>query len=138
MAQQYHVYIVKSHLSIPDPDLPSPRYHTAIFVETETNGDGYAHHVTGDITSVGGMRYEKKFEARPELSDTFYSQDLLGLTDASTYPNSWDDLLRQVPSPPRQKAFNPKTMRTEPFKTESPLTFYEPGEVRQPLAKCTE
>ncbi|KKZ62345.1 hypothetical protein EMCG_03263 [[Emmonsia] crescens] len=138
MAKQCRVYTVKFTLSMQDPDMPSPRYHTTIFVETEANGNGYVHHVTGDITSIGGMYYEKKYRERPELSRTFYSRDLLGVTDASAYQNSWENVLRQVPPPPRQKSFNPKTMRTEPFKTENPLTFYEYGEVRQPLVKCTE
>lgn len=138
MAQQYRVYSLKSTLSMLDPDLPQPRYHTAIFVETEANGSGYVHHVTGDITSFGGMSYEEQFSDLPEHSDTFHSKDLLGITDASTYPSLWDDLLQQFPPPPRQKAFNLKTMRTEPFKTENPLIFYEPGESRRPLVKCTE
>lgn len=59
MAQQYRVYTVRFSLSMPDPDMPTPRYHTAIFVETGEDGSGYLHHVTGDITSMGGMRYEK-------------------------------------------------------------------------------
>jgi hypothetical protein len=29
-------------------------------------------------------------------------------------------------------------MRTEPFKALNPLTFYEQGEARRPLIKCTE
>lgn len=138
MAQQYRVYIVKSILTMLDLDLPQPRYHTAIFIETEANGSGYVHYVTGDITSVGGMSYEKQFSGLPEQSDTFHAKDLLGVTDASTYPSLWDDLLQQIPPPPRQKAFNLKTMRTEPFKAENPLIFYEPGKSRRSLVKCTE
>lgn len=138
MAQQYRVYVVKSTISMPDPDMPPPRYHTAIFVESESNGGGYLHHVTGDLTSIGGMRYEKTLSGRPEHADAFYAKDLLGVTDASTYPSSWDTMLRQVPPPRQQKAFNPKTMRTEPFKNVEPLTFYKSDEPRQPLVKCTE
>ncbi|KAL2005974.1 hypothetical protein VTN00DRAFT_9628 [Thermoascus crustaceus] len=138
MAQQYCVFVVKFKLSIPDPDMPTPRYHTTIFVETQEDGSGYLHHVTGDITSSGGMRYEKKFRDQPEESATFYSKTELGVTDASTYPNSFDEVLRKVPPPSQQKAFNVKTMRTEPFKTKNPLTFYEPNEPRRPLIKCTE
>jgi hypothetical protein len=56
----------------------------------------------------------------------------------SKHPADWDRVLRSVPAPPQQKAFNIKKMKTEPFKTQSPLTFYEPGEPRRPLVKCTE
>ena len=43
-----------------------------------------------------------------------------------------------LPPPPRQKAFNVKTMKTEPIKLWHPLTFYDSGEARAPLKKCTE
>ncbi|KEF53900.1 uncharacterized protein A1O9_10302, partial [Exophiala aquamarina CBS 119918] len=39
------------------------------------------------------------------------------------------------PGPPRQKAFNPKTMKTEPVKLDG--TFYSPGGPRPRLIKPT-
>lgn len=62
------------------------RYHTVIFVEAGANGSGYLHHVTGDITSVGGMSYEKQFSELPEESATFHAKELLDPAEASTYP----------------------------------------------------
>ncbi|KAK3065206.1 hypothetical protein LTS18_005992 [Coniosporium uncinatum] len=122
-----------------DPDIEGTRYHTTIFVETEpSSGKGVIHHVTGDITSANGMRYERKQRDRPEDSRTYHSKEFLGYTIASTYPQSWNTLLQNVPAPHQQKAFNVATMRTEPFKTLNPLTFYGSGEARPPLFKCTE
>ncbi|GKZ59163.1 hypothetical protein AnigIFM49718_005024 [Aspergillus niger] len=135
----YPVYIIRIHLEMPDPDLPSPRYHTAIFVETDpVTGSGTIHEVTGDITSPEGMYYESKLAPRPESVDNFFSRTLLGMTEAAHYPNSWDKVLRDIPAPPQQKAFNVKRMKTEPFKRLSPLEFYEAGEERRPLVKYTE
>ncbi|RDH32889.1 hypothetical protein BDQ94DRAFT_144124 [Aspergillus welwitschiae] len=135
----YPVYIIRTHLAMPDPDLPSPRYHTAIFIETDpVTGSGTIHEVTGDITSPEGMYYESKLAPRPESVDNFFSRTLLGMTEAAHYPNSWDKVLRDIPAPPQQKAFNVKRMKTEPFKRLSPLEFYEAGEERRPLVKCTE
>ncbi|KAI9934789.1 hypothetical protein ASPWEDRAFT_44301 [Aspergillus wentii DTO 134E9] len=138
MPEKYPVSLIRFTLALDDPDLPSPRYHTTIFVETEIDGSGWLHQVNGDITSPGGMQYDPKFSSKPEDTENFYSSAPLGVTDASIYPSAWNALLRGLPAPPRQKAFNTKTFKTEPFKTLEPLTFYEPGEPRRPLVKCTE
>ncbi|CAI6091438.1 unnamed protein product [Clonostachys chloroleuca] len=56
--------------------------------------------------------------------------------------DQWDSVLRSLPTPPQQKASNPsKQGRVEPFKEKigrHEFVFYEPGEERQPLWKCTE
>ncbi|KAI1959031.1 hypothetical protein LOZ58_004739 [Ophidiomyces ophidiicola] len=129
---------MKYSLLLADPDMPSPRYHTTVVVLTDGDNGGYVHHVTGDLVSANGMKYECKRCHAPEKSTTFYSQELLGVTDADKHPQAWEDCLRKAPAPPRQKAFNPITLKTEPFKTANPLTFYEPDEPRRPLIKCTE
>jgi len=56
--------------------MPSPRYHTVIFVGTNSDGSGFIHHVTGDF--VTGMRYERKIGKIPEESGTFHNKELLG------------------------------------------------------------
>jgi hypothetical protein len=84
------------------------------------------------------MTYESKFFGIPERSTSFHSKDFLGYTNAATYPHDWDRLLRTVPPPEKQKAFNIARMRTEQVKTWHPLEFYNAGEVRRPLIKCTE
>ncbi|PHH86041.1 hypothetical protein CDD83_10833 [Cordyceps sp. RAO-2017] len=134
----YGVYKLKFKLAMQDPDMPSPRFHTLIFVETNADGPGTGtkHHVTGDI--VAGMYYESKPYHNPDRSESLHSKELIGFTNASTYPQEFDKVLGEVPAPPKQKAFNAKTMRTEPVKLWDPLTFYGPGEPRQPLVKCTE
>lgn len=137
MSQQQRVFLIRSNLAIQDPDVPSPRWHTTLFVETEKDGAGYIHEVNGDITSPQGMKYFPSFQSAQETPETFFSKELLGFT-ASPHLDSWIALLDSVPAPHQQKAFNLAKMRTEPFKTLVPLTFYELGEERKPLIKCTE
>ena len=84
---RYAVWKLRFNLAVQDPHTSGTRYHTTIFVETNSaDGSGVLHHVTGDITSAGGMRYEKKTSKKPEDSRTFNSKELLGYTDAKTYP----------------------------------------------------
>ncbi|KAI1421886.1 hypothetical protein F5Y12DRAFT_664998 [Xylaria sp. FL1777] len=132
----YGVYMLKFTILFEDPDMPQPRYHHVIFVETEADGSGIKFEVTGDITS--GMTYESKPYHNPRHSNTQYTSHFLGYTPCGTVPDQWDALLSQLPPPAKQKAFNIKTMKTEPFKSAEPLTFYQPGEARRPLRKCTE
>ncbi|CAG7987176.1 unnamed protein product [Penicillium olsonii] len=135
--ETYPVYKVKFKLSIQDPDMPSPRHHTILFVQTnERPCSGIKHHVTGDI--VTGMHYESVGIDDPAIDDNFFSTELLGHTRSLHYPRNWDDILKSLPAPPKQKAFNVNTMRTEPVKCWEPLAFYEAGEARRPLVKCTE
>ncbi|KAH8812632.1 hypothetical protein F5884DRAFT_314137 [Xylogone sp. PMI_703] len=130
----YDVYRVKYNIAIADPDMPSPRYHNVIFVKTEDNGDGFVHEVAGDITS--GMYYDTRSSKWPDNSDDCHSKELLGTIKASDYPDELDQVLRALPPPPKQKHFNPQTMRTEQIKPDG--TFYEPGESGPPMIKCTE
>ncbi|KAL4900663.1 hypothetical protein BDW74DRAFT_182500 [Aspergillus multicolor] len=138
MASYYEVYIARYTLAIHDPDIPGPRLHHTIFVQTSPDGNGFLHQVTGDITNPGGMTYlvqDKKPQDEIQLPQ---SLEKLGVTPVETYPEQWERVIRAVPPPPQQKAFNVQTMRTEPFKSKDPLTFYQPGEERRPLVKCTE
>jgi hypothetical protein len=131
----YRVFKVRYTIAIPDPDMPSPRFHNVIFVETNPNDEsGMIHHVTGDITS--GMHYDSKRGKRPEESESFYAKEILGTVDASDYPHEVDKVLSALPPPPKQKSFNIKTMKTEQMKPDG--TFYSPGEPRPPMIKCTE
>lgn len=137
MSQQQRVFLIRSNLAIQDPDVPSPRWHTTLFVETEKDGAGYIHEVNGDITSPQSMKYSPSFQNAPETSEGFFSKEFLGFT-ASLHLEPWRARLDSVPAPHQQKAFNLATMRTEPFKTLVPLAFYAPGEERKSLIKCTE
>ncbi|PON27822.1 hypothetical protein TGAM01_v203589 [Trichoderma gamsii] len=134
----YPVYKLKLTLTIQDPDMPSPRYHTVVFVQTNEDGKGggVKFHVTGDI--VTGMHYESTPYDNPDMEPTLFSKELIGSTKAADFLPQWDAVLETLQPPPKQKAFNTKTMRTEPVKSWDPLTFYLPGDKRQPLIKCTE
>lgn len=95
MPNQYPVFINRFNLSIPDPDLPTPRYHTTLFVQTHPNGHGHTHQVTGDITSSVRMRYQTSTsEENPGQSETFHSKEHLDFTDASIYDTgAWEEVL---------------------------------------------
>ncbi|KAI1389527.1 uncharacterized protein F4822DRAFT_427876 [Hypoxylon trugodes] len=96
----YAVYKLRFTLAQQDPDIIGTRYHTVIFVETNANRSGTMYHVTGDITS--GMIYQSKLYNDPELSLSFHSKDFLGYTTKSL--SAWENLLRGVPPPEKQKA----------------------------------
>ena len=130
----FNVYKVRDGPVIADPDMPGTRYHTFIYVETDFGGSGFKHHVTGDL--VAGMHYERKKEQRPEESETFHDKQSLGSVTVSAYPACFDSILANLAPPPRQKAFNPATMRTEPVKPDG--TFCSNDEARPRLVKCTE
>ncbi|OAA65295.1 hypothetical protein SPI_02082 [Niveomyces insectorum RCEF 264] len=151
----YRVWKLRFHLAMQDPDTTGIRYHTSIFVETGGADDhadgagtgagrGVVFHVVGDVTA--GMTYETKHTDPPEETENFYAKTLLGHAAAGTFPTQWNLLLRGIPPPGKQKAFNPATMRTEPVKSwgrdgdwgHSEPAFYAPSEQRPPLFKCTE
>ncbi|KAG5754069.1 hypothetical protein H9Q69_010129 [Fusarium xylarioides] len=138
----YPVYKVKYNISFPDPHMPAGRLHHAIFVQTKKDRSGTLYHVTGDITSRGGMTYESKKTRNPPQSQTFHSWELLGYTHSDIHPAQWNAVLASLPTPPQQKASNPKKQgQVEPFKEklgDYQFIFYAPGEEQQPLWKCTE
>ncbi|KAL4919189.1 hypothetical protein BDW62DRAFT_46552 [Aspergillus aurantiobrunneus] len=138
MPDHYEVYLARYTFAVQDPDTTGTRYHTTIFVQTAPDGSGILHQVTGDITSASGMCYFPQDKKEQDRIQAPHSLERLGVTPAAKHPDDWTHLLSTVPAPRQQKAFNIKTMRTEPFKTKDPLTFYEPGEARRPLVKCTE
>ncbi|CZT52776.1 uncharacterized protein RSE6_14145 [Rhynchosporium secalis] len=115
----YNVFKIRYTLAMSDPDMPGPRYHNVIFVETQKDGSGIVPHVTGDITS--GMVYATK-QVRSKDDDR--RRRILSM------PKSFS------PPPPKQKHFNTRTMRTEQMKPDG--SFYESGEPRPPMIKCTE
>lgn len=91
--QGYNIYKVQYKLGLQDPLIPGVRYHTLVFVETDADGGGWIHHVTGDITSVRGMTYQRKRGRRPEESNTFHQKTYLGQVPMSDYPDVVNGLL---------------------------------------------
>ncbi|KAL9109182.1 MAG: hypothetical protein Q9227_006107 [Pyrenula ochraceoflavens] len=132
----YPVYKAQYHLSLQDPSLPGPRYHTVIFILTSFPfpGHGIVHHVTGDL--VTGYTYSTRPEPPFDSSPTFHASQYLGQTDVATYPRAIDDLLKQLPAPPRQRVFSPGKMAYVRCRQDG--TVYGEGEEVPELEKCTE
>ncbi|OJD19951.1 hypothetical protein AJ78_00145 [Emergomyces pasteurianus Ep9510] len=134
-APGYRVFKVHYKLALPDPFMSGTLYHNVIFVETESNGDGTAHNVTGDIATAGGMKYESKPGHNPENSATFHERFFLGYVRETDYPGAFEQCLRSQPPPPRQRWFNPDTMAWEKCKPDG--TLYAEDETPPPYRKCT-
>ena len=130
----FNAFKARYSIAIPGPEIPGPRYHTVIFVATNSDNSRFIHHVTGDL--VTGMRYERKIGKIPEESGTFHSKELLGKIQATDYPARVDQVCTNQPPPPPQKRFNPKTNKAEQFKPDG--TFYAPNEPREKMKKWTE
>ena len=132
----YKVYKAQYVLGLQDPAFNETRYHTVVFIETDADGGGYIHHVTGDIASPDGMEYQRKRGRQPEQSDTFHGKTYLGRVRASDYPDVVERLLQSLPRPPRQRRFNPNKMLWEQCKPDG--SYYSPHEAPPPYMKCTE
>ena len=144
MAQQLQYYKVSRVWfdigDMRDPHVPdNPQFHHAIFVQTHATGHGDIYNATGDVTSSGGMRYEKKFRDPVVWSSTYHHDQDLGYVAASSY-RQLEAVLQSCQTPPQQKAFNIERRATEPFKTVNPVTFYTADELRSfqfpRLKKC--
>ncbi|CAG8960265.1 hypothetical protein HYFRA_00012785 [Hymenoscyphus fraxineus] len=138
MSNPTKIYKIRFRLSIPDPEMPQPRYHTTLFIQTPLdtlNGTGTTHHVTGDL--VTGMVYQKRFEtSAPDNDEMFFSKELLGYIKDDVDEEGIEEVLKTLEPPGKQKRYNHKTGRTEQFKPEG--GFYEVGEGRPAMRKCTE
>ncbi|CAG8971557.1 hypothetical protein HYALB_00005453 [Hymenoscyphus albidus] len=131
MSNPTKIYKIRFRLSIPDPEMPQPRYHTTLFIQTPLdtlNGTGTTHHVTGDL--VTGMT------SAPENDEMFFSKELLGYTKDGVDEEGIEGVSKTLEPPGKQKRYNHKTGRTEQFKPEG--GFYEVGEGRPAMRKCTE
>jgi hypothetical protein len=100
MATGHPLYKIKYSLSLPDPIMPQPRHHTALFVPltSSPNSPGTIHHVIGDL--VSGMAYVSRSEPPPEENQMFFSRELLGFVSTDDYPKKAEKTLRGVPAPP--------------------------------------
>ncbi|KAH7357022.1 hypothetical protein BKA65DRAFT_495982 [Rhexocercosporidium sp. MPI-PUGE-AT-0058] len=82
------------------------------------------------------MVYATRVGEKPEATDIFHAKEFLGTISAEDYPDEMDRVLSEQPPPPKQKHFNIRTMKTEQMKSDG--LFYEVGESRPPMIKCTE
>lgn len=114
----YPFYRTLYKIALPDPDMPQSCYHNILFVETNpVTKTGSIHEVCGDITN--GMHYvSSPNRPNPETDEMFFREELVGLVRVEDYPDEFERVLRGVPPPKKQKAFNVKTMRTEQMKPE--------------------
>ena len=103
------IYLVES--------IGAPRNHQAIFIETESEGDGYIFQVTGDIRN--GMSFGHKSAKVPERSATFVSRSQIGTILIADF-NRIQPIVETIDPPAKQ--FN-KTKRINP---------------REPLRRCQE
>ncbi|KAF7913327.1 hypothetical protein EAE99_010717 [Botrytis elliptica] len=132
----YKIYKIQWHLAMQDPFMPQDiRYHTNIFIETSKDGSGTICEVNGDIVSASGMSYLKFPSPPPESFESFYQSNLLGKIAVSDLEEV-TGVLRSIPPPPRQRWFNPKSMKMEACKVDG--TLYRDEEEVPKFWKCTE
>ncbi|KAF7881944.1 uncharacterized protein EAF02_006632 [Botrytis sinoallii] len=132
----YKIYKIQWHLAMQDPFMPQAiRYHTNIFIETSQDGSGTIYEVNGDIVSASGMSYLKFPSPPPESFESFYQRNLLGKIAVSDLEEV-TGVLKSIPPPPRQRWFNPKSMKMEACKVDGTPYRYE--EVVPKFWKCTE
>ncbi|KAK8086606.1 hypothetical protein PG994_001580 [Apiospora phragmitis] len=103
----YHFYLVEY--------LGAPRNHHAIWVTTETNGDGSQFHVTGDIQR--GMDFEARpISQDPRKSQSFVSRSLLGQIKAEDLALV-ESICRANPPPAKQSNGGAKNRQNQAFPT---------------------
>lgn len=103
LSSRHAVYLVKTQVGLRDPDIPGPRSHHIILVETNPdNKSGVKFIVVGDITSGSGMTYESREDGAPERTLEAQSKNLLGHTAADGSRARWDHF-RESPNASKAK-----------------------------------
>jgi hypothetical protein len=134
MTLTHPVYKIQYHLSLQDPSFTYTRYHTVLFIETDPDGGGRNHHVTGDLAS--GMSYQSRVDRPLEQDETFHAREYLGRVHAADYPASVEKILAGLEPPGKQRVFSAAKMVY--VRCEADRTVYEDDEEVPELAKCTE
>jgi hypothetical protein len=82
------------------------------------------------------MQYQNRLESiLPEWDEMFFKKQLLGCIDECDIGRV-EAVLKSLKPPGKQKAYNHRTGKTEQLRPEG--GFYEVGESRPPMVKCTE
>ncbi|ESZ93707.1 hypothetical protein SBOR_5892 [Sclerotinia borealis F-4128] len=132
----HKIYKIQWHLAFQDPLMPqTTRYHTNIFIETQSDGSGTIHEVNGDIVSINGMTYFQIPSPPPQSLESFYRRSLLGEIDISDLEEV-TEVLKSTAAPPRQRWFSPRSMKMEACKVDG--SPYGEGEKVPAYWKCTE
>ena len=134
----YTVWRAEYKLLLPDPLMPPtpiPRTHNAIFVQTDSQGNGRTIQVDGSLADTNGMSFQEKRGERFEETYTFLRKHYLGQIRATDYA-AVVELMRSLPPPPRQRAYDHSIGGQGPCKPDG--SRYGPGEVVPEYWKCTE
>jgi hypothetical protein len=90
-----------------------PRNHHAIFVQTESDGNGYIFQVTGTIQD--GMVYESKPGKKPDESLSFVSKSFLGYVEINNYERI-NEICGSIPPPKKQFDGQRRINKREPLR----------------------
>ncbi|GBF59831.1 hypothetical protein TMEN_2226 [Trichophyton mentagrophytes] len=141
----YRVYKPGLDTAAFDPLDPEKRYHEGILVETKPGyGKGTLFHVTGDIITASGMRYEEREFDREMESEYLHNFPQIGLVSrADFHSGKIGAILKELPRPTKQQGINfwevdPTTGRHEIIWTRQDGERYGPDEQRRPIFKCNE
>lgn len=145
--QQYWYRVLRPEIDSVafDPLDPEKRYHEGVFVEVDTeDGKGTLFHVTGDVISANGMRYEEKADFAPGESARLHKSTRLGWVLKDDYHSGRiGAILQALPRPTKQQGINfwepnPITGEHDIIWTKQNGERYGPGEQRRPTFKCNE
>ncbi|KAI1937896.1 hypothetical protein LOZ52_006656 [Ophidiomyces ophidiicola] len=143
--EYYKVFTVELDTAAFDALDPVKRYHEGIFVQLYPDENmGPLFHVTGDIISALGMRYERRDNFFPDKTTHLHRYLQIGWARKADFDlGSFDNILQALPRPTRQQGINfwekdPVTNRHEIIWVRQDGERYEPGEVRRPIFKCNE
>ena len=125
-----------------DPLDPPKRYHTGVFVETDSEAlQGTLFHVTGDIIAQRGMRFEVRENCIPTASKHFHRATQIGWIRKADYPRI-RGILEALPTPTKQQGIDfwseDPAKRNKLTWTKQNGELYGPGEPRRPIVKCNE
>ncbi|KAJ5981130.1 hypothetical protein N7481_008428 [Penicillium waksmanii] len=138
----YKVFVPEFDTVAYDPLDPPKRYHTGIFVETDTETlRGALFHVTGDIIANSGMRFEVRDNYVPGASRYFHRTTEIGWIRKADYPRI-RGILEALPKPTKQQGIDfwskDPAKRNKLTWTKQNGDLYGPGEQRRPIMKCNE
>ncbi|KAJ5562996.1 hypothetical protein N7535_002558 [Penicillium sp. DV-2018c] len=138
----YRVFTPEFDTVAPDPLDPPKRYHTGVFIETDTeSGRGDFYHVTGDIIAARGMYFAAKENYVPVTSRFFHKTTQIGWVRKADFPRI-HGILKALPTPTKQQGIDfwstDPALRHKLTWTKENGELYGPGEQRRPIMKCNE
>lgn len=125
-----------------DPLDPPKRYHTGVFIETDSGASkGALFHVTGDVIAKNGMRFEVRANYVPSATKYFHKTTVIGWIRKADYTRI-RGILEALPKPTKQQGLDfwskDRLRRNKITWTKENGELYGPGEERRPIMKCNE